>query len=215
MTLRSLVELAIVVDPSFDQNCYVLHRRDTDAAVVIDPGLQHPQVLELLERHGLRCERILLTHGHPDHVNGVPALKAAHRCPAALHRDDTEQLSRLRLLPGVPEDAPEVEIDEHLEDGQLLHWHDLDIEVLHTPGHTRGSVCFRFGQNLVAGDTLFRRGVGRTDLLGGSWPALIFSIEQRLYTLPPSTVVHPGHGASTTIAEEISGNPFVVHPRYR
>jgi hydroxyacylglutathione hydrolase len=214
-TLRDLVELAIVVDPMYDQNCYVLRRRDTSAALVVDAGLQHARVLGLLDKHGLRCERVLLTHGHPDHVSGVPAVKSAHACPAALHRDDLEQLAALHFLPGVPADTPDVEIDEHLEDGQVLRWHDLDIEVLHTPGHTRGSVCFRVGRDLVAGDTLFQRGVGRSDLPGGSWPALVFSIEQRLYTLPPDTVVHPGHGSATTIGEEMQQNPFVVHPRYR
>jgi glyoxylase-like metal-dependent hydrolase (beta-lactamase superfamily II) len=97
----------------------------------------------------------------------------------------------------------------------MLRWHDLDIEVVHTPGHTRGSVCFRVGPDLLSGDTLFHRGVGRCDLLGGSMPALIFSIEHRIYTLPPETVVYPGHGERTTVDEEMRSNPFVVHPRYR
>jgi hydroxyacylglutathione hydrolase len=207
--------LAIVVDPAYDQNCYVVQRRDTHSVLVVDPGLQHRRVLELLDDRGLRCEKILLTHGHPDHVSGVPAVKAAHSCSAAMHPDDAEQLAALHFLPGVPQDTPDVVIDEALHDGQVLRWQGLDIEVLHTPGHTRGSVCFRIGPDLVAGDTLFRRSVGRSDLPGGSWPALMFSIEQRLYTLPPETVVHPGHGPSTTVGEEMQQNPFVVHPRYR
>ena len=82
-TLRDLVELTIVVDPMFDQNCYVIRRRDTRDVLVVDPGLQHPRLLDTLDRAGLSCERILLTHGHPDHVNGVPAVKAAHGCEAA------------------------------------------------------------------------------------------------------------------------------------
>ena len=99
-TLRDLVELAIVVDPTFDQNCYVLHRRDTEDVLIVDPGLQHPRTLALLEQRGLHCDRILLTHGHPDHVNGVPAVKAAHGCDAAIHPDDREQLEAVRYLPG-------------------------------------------------------------------------------------------------------------------
>jgi len=214
-TLRDLLELAIVVDPVFDQNCYVLRRRDTADVLVVDPGLQHERVLELLDKHGLRCDRILLTHGHPDHVNGVPAVKAAHGCRAALHPDDREQLERVHMLPGVSPDLPDIDVDDELHDGDVIGWHALDIEVLHTPGHTRGSVCFRIGPDLLSGDTLFNRGVGRADLPGGDWPALMFSIENRLYTLPPDTVVYPGHGGRTTIGEEQRENPFVVHPRYR
>lgn len=214
-TLRDLLQLAVVVDPVFDQNCYVVRRRDTSSALVIDPGLQHPRLLETLDRAGVVCERILLTHGHPDHVNGVPAVKAAHGCEAAIHPDDHEQLAAVRHLPGVSPDLPDVVCEQELHDGDVIRWQDLDIEVVHTPGHTRGSVSFMFGQDLVSGDTLFQRGVGRTDLMGGSWPGLLFSIEHRLYTLPPETVVYPGHGPRTTIGEEMELNPFVVHPRYR
>ena len=214
-TLRDLVELAIVVDPMFDQNCYVIRRRDTNDVLVVDPGLQHPQTLALLEQRGLRCDEILLTHGHPDHVSGVPALKAAFGCEAAIHPDDREQLEAVLYLPGVPDDQPDVVCEQELHDGQMLRWHDLDIEVLHTPGHTRGSVCFRIGPDLLSGDTLFHRGVGRADLAGGSFPSLVFSIEHKLYTLPPETVVYPGHGERTTVDEEMRNNPFVVHPRYR
>lgn len=213
--LRDLVELAVVVDPTYDQNCYVLHRRDSDAAIIVDPGLQATQALRLLDDRGWRCERVLLTHGHGDHVNGVPAVVAAHRCPVALHPADREQLVTMRFLPGIPADVPDVEIDEDLSDGQVIGWNEVELGILHTPGHTRGSVCIAVGTDLLSGDTLFRRGVGRADLPGGNWQQLMASIEGRLYALPADTVVHPGHGASTTIADEMRGNPFVVHPRYR
>jgi hydroxyacylglutathione hydrolase len=213
--LRDLIELSIVVDEYFDQNCYVIRRRDTSDTLVIDPGLQHPRTLDLLHKGGLRCERILLTHGHPDHVSGVPAIKAAYGCECAIHPDDREQLPAVRVFPLMPKDMPDIVCEQELHDGDVVRWHDLDIEVLHTPGHTRGSVCFRMGPDLLSGDTLFNRSVGRADLPGGSFPALIFSIENRLYTLPPETVVYPGHGPRTTIREEMEFNPFVVHPRYR
>jgi hydroxyacylglutathione hydrolase len=214
-TLHDLLELAIVVDPTYDQNCYVLHRRDSDAAMLIDPGLQKDRTLQLLDDSGWRCERVLLTHGHGDHVNGVPAIVAAHRCPVALHPDDQEQLVSMRFLPGIPADTPDVHIDDDLVDGQVIAWHGVDIGVVHTPGHTRGSVCFLAGTDLLSGDTLFRRGVGRADLPGGDWQQLMASVEHRLYALAPDTVVYPGHGQSTTIGEESRSNPFVVHPRYR
>ena len=213
--LRDLVDLTAVVDPMYDQNCYVLHRRDTQSAIVVDPGLQAAATLRLLDERGWQCERVLLTHGHGDHVNGVPAIIAEHRCPVALHPLDREQLVAMRWLPGIPEDTPDVEPDEDLADGQVIAWHGIDLGVIHTPGHTRGSVCFLVGEDLVAGDTLFHRGVGRADLPGGDWNQLMHSISDRLYALAPETVVHPGHGRSTTVGEEMSGNPFVVHPRYR
>lgn len=213
--LGELVELLVVVDPTYDQNCYVLHRRDSSAVTLVDPGLQHRAALRLLDERGWQCERVLLTHGHGDHVNGVPAVVAAHGCPVALHPDDREQLVSMRFLPGIPADVPDVVADEELTDRQVIAWHGLDIGVVHTPGHTRGSVCFVVGSDLISGDTLFRRGVGRADLPGGSWPHLMASVEERLYVMPASTAVYPGHGAATTIGEEMRDNPFIVHPRYR
>jgi hydroxyacylglutathione hydrolase len=213
--LSDLLELTVVVDHVYSQNCYVVRRRDSDAALLIDPGLQNRVVLRVLEDRGWRCERILLTHGHGDHVNGVPAVKAAHGCRVAMHPLDREQLVSMRFLPGIPDDIPDVEIDDDLFDHQVIDFHGVDIAVLHTPGHTRGSVSFLAGADLVSGDTLFRRGVGRADLPGGDWEQLMTSVETRLYSLPATVVVYPGHGESTTIGEEMQLNPFIVHPRYR
>ncbi|GAC1343212.1 MAG: MBL fold metallo-hydrolase [Candidatus Dormibacteria bacterium] len=213
--LADLLELSVVVDPTYDENCYVLHRRDTDRCLVVDPGLQHAALLQHLERHSLRCERILLTHGHGDHVSGVPAVRAAHRCPAAINPADRFLLPYANRLPGVPADLPAVECDEELTPGEVLHWQGVDLQVLATPGHTPGSVCLLLGEDLLAGDTLFRRSVGRTDLPGGDWDTLMASIQGTLYGLEPQTVVRPGHGAATSIAEEMRWNPFAVHPRYR
>lgn len=214
-SIRDLVQLHVLPDPLFDQNCYVLRRRDSDAALVFDPGLQFERALRLLEDEGLRCERVLLTHGHGDHIRGVPEVRRAHGCPAAIHPADRFLLDKASWLPGVPDDLGTIECDEELADGQVIRWRELDLAVLHTPGHTPGSVCFLAGEDLVAGDTLFRRSVGRADLPGGDWETLMVSIRDRLYALPPETVVHPGHGEATTIAEEMEHNPFVVHPRFR
>jgi hydroxyacylglutathione hydrolase len=216
-SLRDLVQLRAVVDPVFDENCYVLRRRDTDRCLVVDPGLQVEAVLRLLERERLGCDRVLLTHGHPDHVAGVPAMRAGQGCPAAIHPADRFLLG-LRVFPGLPEPGP-VECDEDLSDGQEILWRELGITVLHTPGHTPGSVSFLLepepaGGGLLSGDTLFRMGVGRTDLPGGSMAALVVSIRERLYVLPPDTTVHPGHGPATTIGEEMRSNPFVPDRRH-
>ena len=211
--LRDIVQLDVVIDPLYDENCYVLHHRDSDHCLVVDPGLQAGETLRVMEASGLRCDRILLSHGHADHVSGVPMVMAAHGCKAAIHAQDRWLLDQVTSFPGIPLDLPPVVCDEDLADGELIFWLDLEIAVLHTPGHTPGSVCFVVGHDLLAGDTLFRRGIGRTDLPGGSQTTLLFSIRDRLYRLPAETVVHPGHGAVTTIGEEIQGNPFTVRLR--
>jgi glyoxylase-like metal-dependent hydrolase (beta-lactamase superfamily II) len=213
--LRDLVQLHLFTDPLFDQNCYILRRRDTERCLVIDPGLQADAALRFLEGEALACDRILLTHGHPDHLAGVPTMKAALGCTAAIHPEDRWLLAEVGAFPGIPAGLPEVICEDDLSAGQVIAWQGLEVAVLHTPGHTPGSVCFLVGPDLLAGDTLFRRSVGRTDLPGGSWETLLFSIQDRLYALPPETVVHPGHGPATTIGEEMRGNPFALHPTSR
>ena len=211
--LRDLVQLQAVVDPLFDQNCYVLRRRDSDRCLVVDPGLQAVAALRLIEDAGLGCDRILVSHGHPDHVVGIPAVKAAHRCVAAMHPADRGLLGPAGLLPGFPAPPEPAVIDEDLAPGQVIAWQGLEIAVIHTPGHTPGSVCFLVGADLLTGDTLMRHAVGRTDLPGGSLETLLTSIRDRLLPLTPETVVHPGHGPTTSIAAETRANPFLLARR--
>ncbi len=209
--LRERLELAVFEDDLFGQNCYLVRRRDTSAALLIDPGLQVRRVLDQVERDGLTVDQILVTHGHVDHIAGVPQARAASRAPIAMHPDDRDILDwdRLAQMPFMPPGFAAFEIDRELRQGMEISFQDLTLRVLHTPGHTEGSVCFLFGLDCFAGDTLFQRSIGRTDLPGGNPQKIAFSIRNVLYALPPETVIYPGHGPKTTIREEMLLNPFV------
>jgi hydroxyacylglutathione hydrolase len=209
--LREKLEVSVFADGLFGENCFVIRRRDTAVALVVDPGLQVEQVRQQLRREGLQVERILVTHGHIDHVGGIPRLQAETGAPIAMHLDDIAILDweHFAQLPFLPPGFAPFTIDLPLEPGMTLAFQDLSLKVLHTPGHTQGSVCFLFGLDCFAGDTLFQRGIGRTDLPGGDIRKIVFSIRNVLYALPPKTVVYPGHGPSTTIEEEKLLNPFV------
>ena len=213
--LREKLAVSVFPDDIFAENCYVIRRRDTQAALAVDPGLQVERVLHHIRQERLTLERILVTHGHIDHVGGVPALRKETGALVAMHPADLAILDwdRFGQLPFVPSGFAPFAIDSTLAHDSTLTFEDISLRVLHTPGHTQGSVCFLFGLDCFAGDTLFQRGIGRTDLPGGDMQKIVFSIRNVLYRLPPRTVVYPGHGPSTTIEEEMVLNPFVPADR--
>lgn len=194
-------------------NCSVLGDEASGEAIVIDPGADIARIQAVLVRHRLTVKQIVVTHAHIDHIAGAAQLKRLTGAPVLYNQLDLPLVQMMDLQAawlGVP--TPEVAgPDDSLRDGQSLAVSGIEGTILHTPGHTEGSVCLHLpGQNLLlAGDTLFAGSVGRTDLPGGNSRALIDSIHSRLLTLPDSTVVIPGHGASTTIGEERDSNPFL------
>jgi hydroxyacylglutathione hydrolase len=209
--LRERLEINAIADPLFGENCYLVRRRDTDSALIIDPGLQADDVMRQVKRDRLRVAHILLTHGHIDHVAGVPSLHASTGAPVAMHPYDRAILDwdQFAQLPFLPAGFRPFEVQTELNADSTLTFEDLELRVLHTPGHTQGSVCFVFGLDCFAGDTLFQRSIGRTDLPGGNSQKIVVSIRSVLYSLPLKTIVHPGHGPATTIEEERLLNPFV------
>jgi hydroxyacylglutathione hydrolase len=209
--LREKLEVSVFVDDLFGENCFLIRRRDTRAVLIVDPGLQLERVRQQLRADQLEVDRILVTHGHIDHIAGVSGLHAETGAPIAMHPDDLAIIDwdQFARLPFTPAGFARFTIDTELGHDLVLQFADLSVRVLHTPGHTEGSVCFLFGLDCFAGDTLFQRGIGRTDLPGGDMRKIVFSIRNVLYALPPSTIVYPGHGARTTIEEEKLLNPFV------
>ena len=195
-------------------NCSVLGDEATREGMVIDPGDDIEEILALVHKHNLQIKQIVITHAHIDHVGGAMKLRAATGAPILLNQNDYALLRMLDVQAawvGVP--APgKVEIDQSLGSSDKIKAGSLSATVLHTPGHTEGSVCLYFPaeKKLIAGDTLFAGSIGRTDLPGGSFDKIIRSLHGTLLKLPDDTLVVPGHGPLTTIGEERESNPFLV-----
>lgn len=199
-------------------NCTILGDEVTHEAMVVDPGDNIPEILARLQKHGLTLRQIVVTHAHIDHVGGAALLKKATGAPVLLNQQDLGLLEKMEMQAGwlgvaTPQVAPP---DASAEDGLTIGLATLPAEVLHTPGHTPGSICLLFPQQalLLAGDTLFAGSIGRTDLPGGDPRQILHSLRERLLVLPDSTRVLPGHGPETTIGEERQSNPF-LQPGFR
>ncbi len=195
-------------------NCSIVADDLGRSAVVIDPGDEPRRILDVLRVHGLTCKAILHTHAHLDHVLGTGMLRRETGAPVALHPGDLplyENVPMQSAWVGWKPPPPPPPVERELADGDVFEIGPHRLAVLHTPGHTPGSVCFHAAADslLFSGDTLFRFDVGRVDLGGISMEVLLDSIRTRLFTLPPATRVIPGHGPETTIGEEIAGNPFL------
>lgn len=196
----------------FQTNVYILGDTGTKEAVIIDPGDEPELLIGILKKNGLNLKHILLTHGHIDHVGAVKELKDSTGATVVMDKEDTflyENLQKQASLFFM--DSPAVtEIDTLLDEGEEeIMLGNIRCIVIHTPGHSPGSVSYYFPDMLFTGDTLFRDGVGRTDLWGGSYDALGDSIRGLLLNLDDAIKVYPGHGPETTIGREKRENPFI------
>jgi len=210
------LNIETIVSAPFGQVAYVAWRRGGPDALVIDPGFDARGLLELLERHGLRPVAILNTHGHIDHIAGNAALKDAFpEAPLIIGRNDAPLLSdpvaNTSTAIGHPQTSPQA--DRLLDDGERLDLAGLNLEVREIPGHSPGSVVFVYAESdppiVFGGDVLFAGSVGRTDLPGGDGPGLLAGIRAKLFNLPDSARILPGHGPETTVGVERRTNPFV------
>lgn len=193
-----------------DNNAYVVTGNEK-TCIIIDAPLTIEPLMEFISSNKLTPAAILLTHGHFDHTGGLKDLKKLYNIPVYIHREDSEYLCNPELNGSLYFGFPDksVPADNFLEEGKIISFADIKINVLHTPGHTPGGCCFLIDDTLFSGDTLFCMGVGRTDLIGGSEEQLLNSIVLKLFPLPLNIKVLSGHGAETTILKEKKGNPFI------
>lgn len=193
-------------------NCSILGDETTREAIVVDPGDNIAEILGHLNKHSFKVKAIVITHAHIDHVAGAKELRAATGAPVYMNEHDRELLAALEMQAnwlGVP--TPQAtEVDVAAKETTALELGSTALQILETPGHTQGSICLWIPseKKLIAGDTLFRESIGRTDLPGGDIQKILRSIESQLLALPDETLVTPGHGMPTTIGHEREHNPF-------
>jgi len=205
-----LAKIHTIVVGALQTNCYIL--QSNHGAIIIDPGDEPERIVRFLNDIKVEPSQIIATHTHFDHVLGVDSIRAKLNVPFLIHRDDLSMLesmqNRVHQFMGfdVP---PPPKVDRYLKDGDLLNVGDETIRVLHTPGHSPGSISLSGDGYVFTGDALFNQSIGRTDLPGGDLKTLIHSIRERLFKLDDATTVYPGHGPETTIGDEKLANPFV------
>jgi len=194
-------------------NCSIFGDEQSREAIVVDPGDDIAKITSLLDRHGLTVKAIVITHAHIDHIGGAAKLKALTGAPVYMNQNDAELYAHLDTQAswlGI-EPPSRTQIDSPAREGDRLTLGDAQFHILHTPGHTQGSISIWIPaeNKLIAGDTLFRDSIGRTDLPGGDGRQILRSIHEKLLALPETAVVIPGHGPNTTIGREKERNPFL------
>lgn len=193
-------------------NCYFVYREGKKEVLLFDPADQGGQIFQSLREHGFQVKAILLTHGHFDHIWGSKELRELSGTRIYAYIGEKEVLEDAELNVSAQAGRPySVEADVYVQDGEVLDFGDMKCKLIATPGHTKGSCCYYFEEDgiLIAGDTLFRESVGRTDFPTGSMSRIVRSVKEKLICLPDSVKVYPGHGETTSIGFEKENNPFL------
>ena len=192
-------------------NCYIVYCENTLQGTVIDPGGNANDIIGILKRENIQLSCIFNTHGHADHIGANDELKAATGAPVYIHSADAKMLisSQGNLSMYIGNNLICQPADKLVNDGDIVKIGEMEIKVIHTPGHTLGGICLYVNDTLFSGDTLFEQSIGRTDFPGGSHSQLITSIKTKLLLLDDHTAVLPGHGGVTTIGDERHANPFI------
>jgi len=192
-------------------NCFLVACAKTREAMIVDPGEEGPRILRLAESNGLAIKKVVNTHGHFDHIGANQAVIEATGAELMMHEADLPLLQNARNHAEVYglSVTPSPEPDKFLEEGDSFTVGELSFSVFHVPGHSPGSICLLSEGHLFVGDVLFAGSIGRTDLPGGDFDALVEGVREKLFRLPADTTVHSGHGPDTTIGREKQMNPFV------
>lgn len=192
-------------------NCYIVYCEDTKEGIVIDPGGSVDEIMDIIKENNLTIRYILLTHGHGDHIGGVKELKELLDVAVLAHEDEVDLLanSDLNLSNMMAMGPIELNIDKELKDDETIYFGNHKGQIIHTPGHSKGGICFKVNDYLFTGDTLFKQSVGRSDLHGGDHELLINSIRNKLLAFSNDTKVFPGHGDSSTLGHEKLFNKFL------
>lgn len=196
----------------WESNCYIIGCDQTKEGAVVDPGADAGRIMSRAKRLGLKINKIILTHGHPDHLSALDEVQSATGAKVYIHSADAGMLtdSRRNLSFYMGQSMEFQKADVLLNDGDRIQVGEITIEIIHTPGHTPGGISLKIADDIIiTGDTLFAGSVGRSDFPGGSHRQLINSIKTRLLKFPPNTKVFPGHGPASTIGEEMRYNPFL------